>query len=145
MEDLKHKWEQIDEDDYVAKYRDMRLRVEKMEEQQWWWAVYRGKEELCPEKPFARKKDYAMKMAEECAEENIEPYVSDDFISKLTFDTSVADKYSQLENSAFLHIRGTDYKNHWLHDVGLNNYYKRAIAVFPKNTHFYILVLKLIE
>ena len=79
MEDLKHKWEQIDEDDYVAKYRDMRLRVEKMEEQQWWWAVYRGKEELCPEKPFARKKDYAMKMAEECAEENIEPYVSDDF------------------------------------------------------------------
>jgi hypothetical protein len=72
MEDLKHKWEQIDEDDYVAKYRDMRLRVEKMEEQQWWWAVYRGKEELCPEKPFARKKDYAMKMAEECAEENIE-------------------------------------------------------------------------
>ena len=74
MEDLKHKWEQIDEDDYVAKYRDMRLRVEKMEEQQWWWAVYRGKEELCPEKPFARKKDYAMKMAEECAEENIEGY-----------------------------------------------------------------------
>ncbi len=30
MEDLKHKWEQIDEDDYVAKYRDMMLRVEKM-------------------------------------------------------------------------------------------------------------------
>jgi hypothetical protein len=79
MEDLKHKWEQIDEDDYVAKYRDMKLRVEKMEEQQWWWAVYRGKEELCPEKPFARKKDYAMKMAEECAEENSKPYVSDDF------------------------------------------------------------------
>ena len=79
MEDLKYKWEQIDEDDYVAKYRDMKLRVEKMDEQQWWWAVYRGKEELCPEKPFARKKDYAMKMAEECAEENIEPYVSDDF------------------------------------------------------------------
>jgi len=79
MEDLKHKWEQIDEDDYVAKYRDMMLRVEKMDEQQWWWAVYRGKEELCPEKPFARKKDYAMKMAQECAEENIGPYVSDDF------------------------------------------------------------------
>ena len=65
-------------------------------------------------------------------------YISDDFISKLTFDTSVADKYSQLENSVFLHIRGTDYKNHWLHDVGLDSYYKRAINVFPKNTHFYI-------
>ena len=42
MEDLKHKWEQIENDDYVAKYRDMMLRVEKMDEQQWWWAVYRG-------------------------------------------------------------------------------------------------------
>jgi len=80
MEDLKHKWEQIENDDYVAKYRDMMLRVEKMDEQKWWWAVYRGKEELCPEKPFARKKDYAMQMAEKCAEENIEPYVSDDFM-----------------------------------------------------------------
>jgi hypothetical protein len=79
MEDLKYKWEQIDSDDYVAKYRDMMLRVEKMDEQKWWWAVYRGKEDLCTEKPLARKKDYAMKMAEECAEENIEPYVSDDF------------------------------------------------------------------
>ena len=80
MEDLKHRWEQIDEDDYVAKYADMMLRVEMMKEQKWWWAVYRGEEELCPEKPFARNKEYAMKMAEECASENFEPYVSDDFM-----------------------------------------------------------------
>ena len=64
MEDLKHKWEQIDEDDYVAKYADMMLRVEQMKEHQWWWAVYKGEEELCPEKPFARNKEYAMKKAD---------------------------------------------------------------------------------
>ena len=72
-------WTPESGDDFTAIYKNYILRVEQMAPQKWWWAVYRGKEELCPEKPFARKKDYAMKMAEECAEENIEPYVSDDF------------------------------------------------------------------
>ena len=72
-------WKLQDNNNYIGLYENYILRVEKMGPQKWWWAVYRGKEELCPEKPFARKKDYAMKMAEECAEENIEPYVSDDF------------------------------------------------------------------
>lgn len=68
MEDLKYKWEQIDDDDYVARYNDMMLRVEKMDELKWWWAVYEKDEELCNEnKPFARNKEYAMKMAEQCA------------------------------------------------------------------------------
>jgi hypothetical protein len=40
---------------------------------------------------------------------------------------------------AFLHIRGGDYVNHWLHDVGLQRgYYQRAIEHFPKDTHFYV-------
>lgn len=65
-------------------------------------------------------------------------YVSDDFISKLVFNTSIAEKYQKLEHSVFIHIRGTDYKNHWLHDVSLDKYYKKAINVFPKDTHFYI-------
>jgi len=69
MEDLKYKWEQIDEDDFVAKHGDMMLRVEQMDKQKWWWAVYQNDEELCDEdKPFARNKYYAMKMAEQCAE-----------------------------------------------------------------------------
>jgi hypothetical protein len=40
---------------------------------------------------------------------------------------------------AFLHIRGGDYVNSWLHDVGLQRgYYRRAIDRFPKDTHFYV-------
>jgi len=65
-------------------------------------------------------------------------YVSNDFIEKLAFDKSIIEKYPKLENSAFIHIRGTDYKNHWLHDVGLDNYYNKAISMFSKDTHFYV-------
>lgn len=40
---------------------------------------------------------------------------------------------------AFLHIRGGDYVNHWLHDIGLSRgYYERAVNYFPTGTHFYI-------
>jgi len=70
MEDLKIKWEEMDNNDYVAYIDDIKLRVEKMDELKWWWAVYQNDKELCDEhKPFARNKEYAMKMAEECAKE----------------------------------------------------------------------------
>jgi glycosyl transferase family 25 len=65
-------------------------------------------------------------------------YIPNDFIERLSFDKSITEKYSKLENSAFIHIRGTDYKNHWLHDVKLDSYYWRALNRFPKDTHFYI-------
>jgi len=40
---------------------------------------------------------------------------------------------------AFLHIRGGDYVNNWVHDIGLaRGYYQRAIQQFPEGTHFYI-------
>jgi glycosyl transferase, family 25 len=65
-------------------------------------------------------------------------YISDGFIEKLNFDKSITSKYPNLDRSAFIHIRGTDYKNHWLHDVGLANYYERAINAFPFGTQFYI-------
>jgi hypothetical protein len=64
-------------------------------------------------------------------------YVPKDFCSKLTFDTSVAKKYPMLTQSVFLHIRGGDYVNHWLHDVKLDNYYEEAIKLFP-DSHFYV-------
>ena len=70
MEDLKHKWEQIDEDDYVAKYRDMMLRVEKMEKQKWWWAVYKDNEDLCYDNAFTRNSDYGKKLAEQCVRDD---------------------------------------------------------------------------
>lgn len=60
-------------------------------------------------------------------------YIPSDFTSKLTLP-SVPKR-----EGAFLHIRGGDYVNHRLHDVGLQNgYYQKAIQYFPKDTHFFI-------
>lgn len=60
-------------------------------------------------------------------------YISKDFISRLTLPLV------EKREGAFLHIRGGDFVNHWLHDVGLNNaYYQNAIQCFPKDTHFFV-------
>ena len=65
-------------------------------------------------------------------------YIPDDFTSRLSFDTSVLVKYPRLQNSAFLHIRGGDYRGASLFFMDLDNYYKKAIRCFPLNTHFYV-------
>lgn len=65
-------------------------------------------------------------------------YIPQDFCDRLTFDTSILRKFPIHKRAAFLHIRGGDYKNHWLHDVGLDSYYEQAIQIFPRGTHFYI-------
>jgi hypothetical protein len=65
-------------------------------------------------------------------------YIPDNFCERLSFDPSVLRKFPIHKKAAFLHIRGGDYKNHWLHDVGLDSYYERAIQMFPKGTHFYV-------
>ena len=65
-------------------------------------------------------------------------YVSDEFVQSLVFDTTVSDKYPKLDTSAFIHIRGTDYKNNRIHDVHLASYYERSVHTFPAETHFYI-------
>lgn len=60
-------------------------------------------------------------------------YIPPEFRSRLRLPT-----ISPLPG-AFLHIRGGDYVNHWLHDVGLyRGYYERAIRQFPPGTHFYV-------
>ena len=59
-------------------------------------------------------------------------YICEDFVSSLVVpDVPVL-------QGAFLHIRGGDYVNHPLHDVHLEDYYKKATLLFPKDTHFYI-------
>jgi len=59
-------------------------------------------------------------------------YISDDFVSKLVLpECSIID-------GAFIHIRGGDYVNHWLHHVDLTTYYEKAIEHFAETTHFYI-------
>lgn len=65
-------------------------------------------------------------------------YIPSDFAERLSFDTSISRNYTKLKDSVFLHIRGGDYKNHWLHDIGLDSYYEKAIREFPEGTHFYV-------
>lgn len=35
---------------------------------------------------------------------------------------------SKVRDTCFIHIRGGDYVNHWLHDVKLSDYYKKSVA-----------------
>ena len=65
-------------------------------------------------------------------------YVSKEFVDKLSFDTSILDKYKDIENRIFIHIRGGDFKLDSVHDVYLVDYYKKAIKLFPSNSKFYI-------
>ena len=59
-------------------------------------------------------------------------YISEDFVNSIVLpDVPIL-------QGAFLHIRGGDYVNHPLHDVHLEDYYTKAISLFPKDTHFYI-------
>lgn len=60
-----------------------------------------------------------------------------ELISTLTFNNTDTSKYPKLEESAFIHIRGGDYKNHPLHHINLTNYYQKAID-FVKAPHYYI-------
>jgi hypothetical protein len=55
----------------------------------------------------------------------------------LTFDTSVSNKYPLLSESAFIHVRGGDYRNHPLHFVDLSKYYPSAISTVGA-PHYYI-------
>jgi hypothetical protein len=59
-------------------------------------------------------------------------YISSDFVTKL-----ILPELSEIDG-AFIHIRGGDYVNHWLHYVDLTSYYEKALEHFPSETHFYI-------
>ena len=59
-------------------------------------------------------------------------YISPTFTSRLALSTGPPLR------GAFIHIRGGDYVNHWLHDVKLSEYYQRAITYFPRGTHFFV-------
>ena len=63
-------------------------------------------------------------------------YVTHEFISKLHFSTSVLERFPDIQNTVFLHIRGGDYVDHPMHDVKLDSYYQKAIKLFPKGTKF---------
>ena len=65
-------------------------------------------------------------------------YVDDSFKQRLRFNTGVLAKYPDIGNKVFIHVRGGDYVNHWMHDMKLDQYYPRAIAEFPTDTQFVI-------
>ena len=65
-------------------------------------------------------------------------YVDSDFVSSLRFSEGVLSRYPDIGEGVFLHIRGGDYVNHWLHGLDLDAYYTRAIAFFP-GAHLYVM------
>lgn len=65
-------------------------------------------------------------------------YVDESFKQRLRFDNGILAKYPDIASKVFIHVRGGDYVNHWLHDIKLDEYYARAIAEFPVDTRFVI-------
>lgn len=59
-------------------------------------------------------------------------YIDSDFVESLVLPETPS------LDGAFLHIRGGDYVNHWLHHIDLKDYYQSAIQMFPRGTKFYI-------
>lgn len=60
-------------------------------------------------------------------------YISPTFCGRLLCPPDIPER-----PGAFLHIRGGDYVNHFLHDVKLSAYYERALKEFPPDTHFFV-------
>jgi glycosyl transferase family 25 len=49
--------------------------------------------------------------------------IKDEFISKLTFNKSILEKYPDIKNTFFIHIRGGDYIQNSFHFIDLKSYY----------------------
>jgi len=65
-------------------------------------------------------------------------YIDHDFMRELLLPDAVQNKYEGIKNGIFLHIRGGDYVNNPYHDLKLDAYYERAIAMFP-GAHFFVV------
>ena len=63
-------------------------------------------------------------------------YITPSFLRKLSLPSESLNRYNNIENTVFLHIRGGDYINCGLLDLKLDNYYHRAIKEFPADTKF---------
>jgi Glycosyl transferase family 11 len=55
-------------------------------------------------------------------------YIPENFKEYLNFENpDLLKKYPDIQERCFIHVRGGDYVNHPLHDVGLKNYYEKCI------------------
>jgi hypothetical protein len=69
-------------------------------------------------------------------------YIDNDFISLLQWDTAIINKYNELNNSAFIHIRGGDYLNadkNGLYNVDITQYYKNTLEKIKDSVHHYYI------
>lgn len=57
-------WQAIADDDFVFRHKDYCLRVEQMNRRNWWWAVYKGKDEIAFDDPGAETELEAKLLAE---------------------------------------------------------------------------------
>ena len=65
-------------------------------------------------------------------------YIDPEFVNKLLFPPGAIERYPGVHQGIFLHIRGGDYVGNAYHDVGLDAYYTRAIAMFPDAQFFLV-------
>jgi len=55
--------------------------------------------------------------------------VREQFIARLSFNQSILQKYPDIQNSFFIHIRGGDYLNKSLHNVCTKQYYQTCLEL----------------
>ena len=65
-------------------------------------------------------------------------YVEQEFINLLLLPPGGVERHPGVHDGIFLHIRGGDYVGNSYHDVGLDTYYARAVAMFP-GAHFFLV------
>lgn len=76
--------------------------------------------------------------------QNFDKYRSN-FINMLIFDTSVAAKYDKLSNSAFIHVRGGDYKGlGGMFSLNLENTTKKLCVAVMRAAQSIIIYLQMI-
>ena len=71
----------------------------------------------------------------------IDPHYNE-FMNMLSWNNDIINKYDELSESAFIHLRGGDYINSSGHYIDMNNYYKKALNIISESSkptkHFYI-------
>ena len=67
-------------------------------------------------------------------------YITDSFVTKLSFSNEILSKYPNINNLVFIHIRGGDFleERYALHRIDLTTYYENAIKCFDEDTQFCI-------
>jgi len=63
-------------------------------------------------------------------------YITSTFLNKLSLPSDALSRHAGICNTVFIHIRGGDYIGSCEFDVGLDEYYSRAIEQFPEDTKF---------